>query len=296
MGLGTAAEALDDLVSDACESLLAFGELIEMRLEGDSPEGPFVIRPAPPHFVRRADGSYLILGVAGEELTPLAEGLAPRISNRAVLRQVRSTDAEDLKAYLQDLGVEELPEGVWLRMPKQESPADCLRGWLLKLRERPRSGHIEGLRVIDHSSRPDFYKGRWVEPRQHSGPHVGRRPQKYGPDLWCLVEVENGSATRFLDLASAGDRFRPSDIAWRIQMAFDARRGEPQSFEVRGGDGNCSIAFFSPLPSWAERKLLAAGEKAPEPRCLFAYQVQPSEVAELKVFLEDRLWLACRNS
>jgi hypothetical protein len=64
----------DDLrirTEETLETLLVYGEILEMRTAVDDPwqASPFVLRPAPPSFVIRQDDAVVILGVAGDEIT-----------------------------------------------------------------------------------------------------------------------------------------------------------------------------------------------------------------------------------
>lgn len=121
---------------------------------------------------------------------------------------------------------------------------------------------------------------------------IGRRGQRYGSDLWCLVELAGGCVRRFLDFVSVGDRVRPCDIAWRVQMAFDAAAGRPQRMAVRSGsDDRVILDFFSPLPSWAERRLTVSGTKVDRERCLLSYSLPSARLVSELEFLKNCLWL-----
>jgi hypothetical protein len=155
-----------------------------------------------------------------------------------------------------------LPERVWLRIPKPESAASYLADQRRLLAKEPPSGGIEGIRILDPSHSPAFYRDRWLDAgARHEGIFVARRPQRYGNALWCLLELQGGVVRRFMDLHSQGDRIRPCDIAWHIQMAIDAEVGTPQSVRIRKRQQTSVLGFFSPLPSWAERRLAVVAAK-----------------------------------
>lgn len=190
VGLGLTDIDLTDRVDEAVETLVVFGDILEMRLPSNDGWGlsaVHLLRPAPPSFVVRNNGTITVLGVAGD---------------------------------------------------------------------------------------------------------VARRPQRYGIDIWCLVELANGIPARFLDLASPGDRYRPCDVAWRIQAAMDARSSRPQQFRTHTIDDKAKLSFFAPLPSWAERRLSIVGTKAKGDRCLFSYEIPGSELAIECNFLRESLWMA----
>jgi hypothetical protein len=235
--------------------LVVYGDILEMRDADDDQwsRSALVLRPAPPSFIERKNGSIVVIGVAGDEITPFTPELASRIRHNSGLRTIYPDDGEDLKSLLLEIGLLELPERVWLRIPKLESPASYLADQRLLLAKEPPSGGIEGIRILDTSRSPAFYRDRWLDagPR-HEGIFVARRPQRYGSALWCLLELQGGVVRRFMDLHSRGDRIRPCDIAWRIQMAIDAEAGTPQSVRVRKGQQTSVLSFFSPVPSWAE--------------------------------------------
>ena len=228
-GLGHAREELAPVVEHTLEELIVYGDILEMRDADDDhwSRSALVLRPAPPSFIERKNGSIVVIGVAGDEITPFTSELASRICHNSGLRTIYPDDGEDLKSLLHEIGLLELPERVWLRIPKLESAASYLADQRRLLAKEPPSGGIEGIRILDPSRSPAFYRDRWLDagPR-HEGIFVARRPQRYGSALWCLLELQGGVVRRFMDLHSQGDRIRPCDIAWRIQMAIDCRGGD----------------------------------------------------------------------
>jgi hypothetical protein len=148
------------------------------------------------------------------------------------------------------------------------------------------------VRILDGLRPVDYYAGRWSEAAGRTGVFIGRRGQRYGSDLWCLVELAGGCVRRFLDFVSVGDRVRPCDVAWRVQMAFDAAAGRPQRMAVRSGsDDRAILDFFSPLPSWAERRLTVSGTKVDRERCLLSYSLPSARLVSELEFLKNCLWL-----
>ena len=250
-GLGSANDELALAEEAILEELIVYGDILEMRRADDDPwnRSGLVLRPAPPSFVIRTDRSIAVLGVAGDEITPFTGELAGRLRHTGALRIIYPEEGEDLKALFAETGLLELSERVWLRIPKLESAASHISEWRQALATEPTSNSVKGMRILDSSRPPTFYSGRWVEPNgNHQGIYVARRPQLYGNDLWCLIELEKGVVQKFKDLVSPGDRIRPCDIAWRIQMAIDAESGVPPTISNsrRAGKFVPGGFFFTP--------------------------------------------------
>jgi hypothetical protein len=186
----------------------------------------------------------------------------------------------------------ELSYDAWLKAPAQELALKHVASNDAALDSAQPSRDIPGLLLLDPERPVRYYRGRWVEPRAHSGRYVARRKQAYGADLWCYVQVCEGHPERMVDLPRRGSRWRGCDDAWRLQMAIDAQQGEPQQFRLRMGPADsCVLEFFSPLPAWARRRWDAIGELVPSSGCLFAYRIPTREIEEERRFLRDTLWL-----
>jgi hypothetical protein len=295
--LGAFADNLDVLnanVSEVLDSLFAFGDIIEMRPQADDPWSlsPLVIRPAPPAFVARKSGVMILLGVAGDEITPLSSEMNMRVECRGVLRTIMSDGTENLHLLLTDLGLLELSERAWLRLPPAETAAGFRAAWNQRLTESAGTSAIEGLKILDGRSNPSFYNGRWVAPTHgHNGLYVARRTQRYGAPLWCLVDLVEGVAAHFLDLTAGSGHERPCDVAWRVQMALDAGSGTPQRVRLRASGQQTRLDFYSPIPSWAERKLAVDGKPIAPERCLFSYEIPAESGSEIVAFLQSHLWM-----
>lgn len=295
LGVGLDDDALPDLVERTLEDLLTFGEILELRgANQDAWErSKFVLRPAPPSFIMHANGMAIIVGVAGDDLTPLPSDAISRVRWQGVLRCVDPDDGEDVRTWLRELGLLELPESAWLRLPNAEDPVAYLAKWRNQFSQQSRSGDVDGLTILGERSANGYYAGRWTDSLEtRSGLHVARRPQRYGSPIWCLAELEAGRCVTFLDLTSVGDRVRPCDVAWRIQMALDAAAGTPQTYRAIQRDADTVIAFSAPVPSWAERKLAIVGVKAARAGSLYTYQLPHHATPAAEKFLRELLWLA----
>lgn len=282
----------DEWYEDLLDALIAYGDVLEVSRQDEDAwrTGRLVLRPAPPSFVRRANGDLIILGVAGDQPTALLGELAERLEPRGPLRTLREAGAIDL---LKALGLVELSETAWLRAPvtaSAQSYAELSRGEVLKTPVA--TAPLDGLSLIDPGRSVTYYSGRWRPPASSdTGVFVARRQQLFGLRPWCLVELEGGAPRRLHDLVATDDRERPCDLAWRIQAAFDASAGRPQQVKAARTPAAVELAFFSPLPAFAERRLAVKGEKSARAGCLFAYILPPVAAADELDALSEKLWL-----
>lgn len=293
--------ALRGLVSDetdkvelALESVLAYGDLQELR--DRDPEArrssTRLIYVAPPAYVVRESGTTLLVGLAPDGASLLPAHLEEHTEVVGHVRRLPVLDADD-RVLLQELGLRELTIEEWSGAPVQRGAAEHLSLLEEELEEAPASGEVPGLRVLDPSRPVRFYKGRWAEAGSLSGRFVGRRPQAYGADLWCYVELDNSGALRFVDFPVEEESYRGCDEAWRLQAAIDAVRGAAQQYRLRRNedDDTFAIDLFSPLPAWVTRRWDAMGFPVPPRKCLFSYEFPCAELAEELDFLQDDLWL-----
>lgn len=296
-GIGQEAEAFTERVEGIVEDLIVYGDILEMRQANDDlldSANDFLLRPGPPSFVVRADGSIAILGIAGEELTPLTAELNSQVIHQGVLRILPMIKgAPSVEATLLELGLFRLPEKTWLRIPAIEAPQVHIAHWTEQLMTETESGAIEGLSILDTQAAQRFYRDRWTPlKKHHDGVYVARRPQRYGAALWCCAEIRNGILKRFKDLIATGDRIRPFDLAWRLQAAMDAAAGKAQAVNIGRGDGaNALVRFFSPIPSWSERYLAVSGRKIKAGGCLFAFEAPAAQATHYAAFLKQTLWM-----
>jgi hypothetical protein len=281
---------LDD-VEQSVEALLAYGDLIEQReVAPDRIRQRTLLYAAPPSFVWRDSGVAILLGVSPDHALALPAKLRDRVEYDGHLRRVSQRGGEGLREELQQYGLIELSTEEWQKdAPRQESSAEyvgrmgrmMMQNW----------GTIEGLKIINPETPVNFYRGRWEEVHRQSGRFVARRPQPYGNDLWCYVELQDGMAVKLLDLPAVASSQRGCDEAWRLQMAIDAVRGRAQQYRVRDHSGFGVVELFSPLPMWALRRWDLVGEPAVASHALFAYRFPDQEVKQETEFLENELWL-----
>lgn len=244
----------DAVVESTLDRIVAHGDLA-LRDRADSSQGRSELFLGVPAFVPRVSGRFLLLGVRpnGEDL--VSETLHRRFAFDRYVRTLTREPGEPLEAELSAEGLSCITEAAWLRAPAATSAPDHIALSLASLQAASPSGPIQGLRIIDPSSDVRFYKGRWRQPKPIDGGYaVGRRPQAFGADLWCLVELSRGAPLRFVDLPLDG-RGLGADVAWRLQAAIDASLGHPQVIRVGDMDlDRTRVDIFSPIPSWLQRR------------------------------------------
>jgi hypothetical protein len=297
-GLAEDSAQLEQDVEAAVEKAMIAGDLLELSqaTTGDpNAKGTWVFA-APPSFVARPSGNIFLMGVTPDQPSPLPASFGDRIEYERHFRLMHPEPSENLPQTLRELGLLELSEQNWLKLPKEETAKTFLGRLERELMAQPVSGSVPDLLILDSARDPSYYKGRWVAPKRESGVYVGRRPQAYGAPLWGFAHLIEGALDKFLDFPPRRDRWRGSDFAWHLQLAIDFCRGSPQKYRRRRtADGIC-LDFFSPLPLWAERRLAVIGRAAERQRCLFTYQFPERELVAEEAFLQKRLWLVADES
>ena len=292
-GLSQDAKRLADRIEGIIDALIVAGDLLELSdVVTDDPGamGTWVYA-APPGFVLRPSGSIFLIGVVPDQDTFLPEALASRVTHEGFTRLIAQQPGEDLPAELREQGLQELSEHVWLKCPKTESAQEMLAALEYRLASQPPSGAIGGLQILDSAQPVIYYRGRWTAPKRQSGNFIARRPQEFGASLWCFVTLQDGSPARLLDFPLKKSRWRGCDAARHAQMALDRRLGHPQLYRRRAANDGVRLDFFSPLPLWAERRLIIFGRPLPREKCLMSYWLPASEAKVEERFLQDRLWL-----
>lgn len=289
---------LETDVETAVEKAMIAGDLLEFSqaTTGDPDAKGTWVFAAPPSFVARPSGSVFFMGIAPDEPSPLPPSLSTRIVYERHFRLIHRESSENLPEILRELGVLELSEPSWLKLPKEETAKSFLDRIERQLMAQTISGSVPDLLILDSARDPSYYKGRWVAPRRETGCFVARRPQAYGAPLWGFAHLTDGALDKFLDFPPRRDRWRGSDFAWHLQLAIDACRGSPQKYRRRHTPDGVCLDFFSPLPLWAERRLAIIARPVERNRCLFTYQLPQRELAAEEAFLQKCLWLAATES
>jgi hypothetical protein len=281
-------------IDEAIEGLVVGGDLLELsQVTTDDPsvKGTWLFA-APPSFIVRPRGSIFLTGIVADRDTYLPAELMSRIHHDGYTRAIMPTPDEELPDVLTALGLQKLVEESWLKLPKLQKAQELRDAMAGKLRSQQRSGEIPDLQIIDPSRPVTYYRGRWLKPKRESGVFVARRPQEYGAPIWCVVELDDGEPQKLLDFPTPRTRWRGCDEAWRLQMAIDRTNGTPQVYRVRAAGEYAYVDFFSPLPQWAERRLMLVGRHETPEKCLFSYRLRSSQLVAEEEFLEKHLWLA----
>lgn len=216
--------------------------------------------------------------------------MTTRIDYLNHVRRLFPESSENLRADLKQFGLTELSMEVWRKeSPPREASNEHLRR--LSSEFKPISGLIEGLKILNSAKPVTHYRRRWEEAKTQTGRFVARRPQAYGNDAWCYIELAQGQVVKLLEFPTTNSRLRGCDEAWRLQLAIDAERSQPQRFKVRNEMHSSVVELYSPLPMWATRRWDVAGEPVPTVSGLFAYKFPASEILEEIKFMHRELWL-----
>ncbi len=287
-------EDLPGRIEAIIEGLIVVGDLLELHdvsIVDPDVRGTWVFA-APPSYVKRESGEIFVIGIVPDQDAFLPESLVSRISMRGVTRLILPEANEDLVVKLDDQGLQRLSEKTWLRSPNPEPFDQLLTRYECRLAERSLAGTVNEMEILDGEKPVTFYRGRWSSCTGKSGIYVGRRPQEFGAPIWCLAELVAGNVIRFLDLPASKSRWRGCDEAWHLQMAIDARRGQPQRYRIQLCGDEWRFDFFSPLPTWSERRFIMFGRTVPQEKCLMSY-VLPDGAARIEEkFLRECLWLS----
>jgi hypothetical protein len=296
-------EQIAEQVEQVVESMISYGDLIECCeiFHDKTTKSRILVYAAAPAFVYISGGSVFLLGIMPDHALAVPKELESSIDYRDHTRRLQiggrtSTDIDkqrdNILSHLRQFGMVELSARVWLKTPSDEMPNQYISKFDRMLDNAPLSGVISGLRIIDPAAPVKYYRSRWILPVNVTGRFVGRRPQAYGADLWCYVEVCKGQPKKFIDLPITQEASRGCDDAFRLQAAIDAHRGVPQFCRIRDGiEGSKILDLFSPLPSWAERRWTYVGQRVQNIECLLSFQFESNEVEAELQFARNKLWL-----
>ncbi len=283
------AAQLEDLIQD----MIVTGDLLELfDVATDDPEvkGTWVFS-APPSYVVRRNGSIFLIGISSDQDSFLPEDLNGRVVYSHVTRYIVPNSDENLAERLSEHGLNHHPDDVWLKSPKEQAPAELIERYQKQLSAKLACGEIAGLEILNGAAKVTYYRGRWGPPLRQSGTFIARRPQEYGAPLWSFVELLEGVPQRILDLPLKNFRWRGCDAAWQLQLAIDYCEGRPQRYRRRVTTNNACFNFFSPLPLWAQRRLMIIGRELPPEKSLCAYEIPIAEAEQEEKNLQQNLWL-----
>ena len=285
---------LKKLAEDTLDDLITYGDVFEDLELADASGLNRPLRQiyrTSPCFLKRPNGSILIIGIPPDGVSPLSGVSNDQVKPVRCIRILENkTEEIDLIQKLKNFWGPELPEKQWLKKPPKKFTAQKLLDSINEvLDESVPSPGVEGLSILDPTLPVGYYNGRWTPPKpRHDGRYIGKRPKRYGGNIFCFVEIIKGKPFRLIDFplnkifGSTG-----CDQAWWIQMAIDHNKEEPQFVTTKGE----VISFHSPIPSWAQRRLEVFGEQINSTGSLFSYILPAKELdTELK-FIKEFLWL-----
>ncbi len=289
-------ETPDEIVH-LIESMVAYGDLLELPLEDPRGTGRRLFVGPPAYVRRRGTNSCLLLGIRPEGAGLLSDELSAQIEYVRHARVMRLPESEPLTELMDDQGLVELQPEQWLRSPRAASPGDLVAFYTERLHALGQSGELD-LRIVDPDASVTYYRGRWRAVKSSdNGYFVARRPQAWGADLWCFTKIVQGDVEKIIDLPLQSPLAPGADEAWRLQAAIDALASNPQRVRVSGQGGSRQLGFFSPLPSWMQRRLEIIGLPSRGGRgALFAYELPHEDVQEELDFLMERMWLSVEEA
>lgn len=272
--------------------LVAIGDLVELPNRKD--RGSRRLYLAPPSYVTKAPGRYLLLGVRPDGIPLLDESVGADVRHEGHVRSVE-LDATTGPTRLHAAGLQGISTHDWLRRPSVGS-ATAIVGMHQRLDGATQSGPVSDLTLLDPESSILHYRSRWRLPSDSDcGDYIARRPQAYGAHLWCCVRLESGVPWSLIDLPTDDPAASACDEAWRLQAAIDAARGRPQLVRIRSAGGTTesrTLDLFGPVPGWAQRYLELVGVPAPRARdALITYRMPLWTIGELTKFFTDMLWM-----
>ena len=293
-------EPLVQLESDALvetlDSLVAAGDLVETTEERFGKRHR-VIYLGHPRFVRRQSDGLLLFGTRPDNAPLVGDALQDRIIEVGYLRRIDEPD-DEVFASLDAYGLYEIPECDWTGQPEAVPASEVIDAYFGELRQRTPSTAPDNLRLLDPEATQHYYRGRW-RPADASdrGTFVARRRQRYGSDLWCLVDLQHDDQCRLLDLPIDSTGFlRGCDEAWRLQAAIDFTRGSPLELRVRGtGHGGVQLGLPIPPPKWLQRRWDLLGQPVRVPGTLFGYEFSAADARVEALFACEHLWMQLRT-
>lgn len=288
------ADKLADRLDELIDELIIAGDLLELpEVSTNDPEvkGTWVFA-APPSFIVSRSGSVFLAGIVPDQDSFLPVDLANRIVYAGTTRYIVPKQREDLPEKLLSLGLHQLHKNDWLKSPKGQTAEQVIDRFKQELATEPECGPVNGLKVLDSSKKVTYYRGRWAETKNQSGTFIARRPREFGVPIWCVAELTEGVTRRILDLPPRHFRWRGCDAAWYLQLAMDHCLGHPQRYWRHATNNGLVFDFYSPIPLWAQRRLMILGQEYHTEGSLFAYEIPSAEGEEEEHFLQENLWLA----
>lgn len=282
----------DDLMI-AVDQLVSTGDLLEL-FDDSTGRRARLLFLHPPSYVEKVPGRYLIAGIR-----PLGVPLVPADIAIEYEGHTRTAvlDPDGAEERLRAVGLHKITAQQWIGQPTVLAATDYIHKFQQRLDFAQAAGVVDGLTIVGSSIRPRYYRSRWRAPATgDTGDFIGRRPQAYGADRWCVVRLVEGVPKQLLDLPLDSAVTPGRDDAWRLQAAIDAECGVPPSYGVGPASGSALatrvVDFYSPVPGWAQRYLELVGLPVERSKgALFSYRVPASALAGLQTVLTETLWM-----
>jgi hypothetical protein len=286
----TATETLRDVVRDAIDQVIGYGDLIEIK-ENDSAKA--LIYLVSPSFVRTADCRFLLFGVVPDGEDPTPTGLRSLVDCVMYSRRLQVSDGNSTEHALLEAGFVRLKLESWLKCPASLPARDFVAKYDDALSNGGNPGTPEDVTVIDPSRPMHYYNGRWAKLKRQTGRFIGRRSQAYGAPLWTYLEAKEGVVTRLLDFPINENHWRACDEAWHLLQACDALGGHPQQFRIREGPEKDTFLMdlFSPVPAWATRRWESVGVRTIPSGSLMSFAFPGAQLDAECDFANKRMWL-----
>jgi hypothetical protein len=291
-GLPEFGDHTQDEIAHLIEAMLAYGDLLELPVEDSQGTHRRLFLGPPAYVRRRGTNSCLLLGVRPEGAGLLSSELSTKIEYIRHARVIRLAEGDPLTELLDEEGLVALQPEQWLQSPQASIPGDLVAFYADRLHALGQSGELE-LRIIDPASSVTYYRGRWRPLKTtDNGYLVARRAQAWRADLWCFTQIVQGEIAKIIDLPLQSPLAPGADEAWRLQAAIDALASKPQRVSVgEQQEGSRQVSFFSPLPSWMQRRLDIIGVPCQGRRgALFAYNIPNEDLQEELDFVEEMMW------
>lgn len=285
-------DTLNDIVSEAVDSVTSYGDLVEAP-EPDGAASNSVLYLAAPSFLQVSDRLFLLFGVIPDGEDPTPPELRQRVEAVMYSRRLSVQDPKECRDTLLQAGFVSLKMDSWLKCPTVRAASEFIALYDDALSGSGPAGTPEDVILIDPNRPVNYYNGRWTKLKKQTGRFLGRRSQAYGAQLWCYLEANDGLVTRLLDFPLFETHWRAFDEAWHFLQALDAVSGHPQGFRVRKANqkGMASMDFFSPVPTWAVRRWDAVGLRTMPNSSLMSYIFPEAQIDDECRFSAERMWL-----
>lgn len=283
------------IIEEVLDNLIMYGDLMEgpdLDPEYQEMGEKRLVYIMPPCFVKTNSRIFMV-GIKEDDAPVVPEIVVENVLLIKHLRYIIPEDAESVTKILKNDEFIELSVDGWLKTPKRFEAKELIANYNSILDRQTASGDVPGLHILDPKMDAKYYKGRWKKAEKQTGNYVGRRPQEYGNDLWCYIELCGGQPKKFLDLPVQIPEWRACDEAWYLQAAIDHDLGVPQVYRLSGNDyEGYTIKFFSPLPGWVRRRLDVIGDEIPPGKCLLSYALDATQVEGVTEYLKSNIWMS----